>query len=231
VKKVSILIVEDDATLRAELSDFLEARGYQVAAAAEVASARQLLAREKPDLCLTDIMLPGASGKVLCRELAEHSDCGVIMMSSLSDDDTIVTLLDMGADDYLVKPFGFAEALARIRAVLRRRAIAHPAVKSGDIAIGAWVFEMQAKRLTGEGGLVRPLTQSEAAVLRFLALSPGTAFSREDLLAVSRTRQHGGSDDRSVDALIKRLRKKLEADPAAPLHITTVWGKGYRFEP
>lgn len=231
MKKVSLLIVEDDTDLRTALAGYLDERGYHVTAAAEVSAARQVLAQVKPDLVLLDIMLPGASGKVLCRELAEGSTCGVIMMSSLSDEDTIITLLEMGADDYLVKPFGFAEALARIRAVLRRRDRAQPAVQGVQITIGSWVFDTQNRRLTGAGGLVRPLTQSEAAVLRFLALSPGTAFSREDLLAVSRTRQHGGKDDRSVDALMTRLRKKLEQDPATPRHVTTVWGKGYRFEP
>jgi DNA-binding response OmpR family regulator len=226
------MIVDDDEALGAELEAFLRDSGFEVHRRTDVPGARRAFGEIRPDLCIVDIVMPGTSGKVYCRELAEGSDAGVIMVSSLSDNETVVSLLGIGADDYIIKPFQFAEMLARIHAVLRRRRRhAGPAAAGGKARIGPWEFDPAERRLRDGAGRTVALTPSEIELLRFLCASPGIVFSREDLLAVSRTRQHAGGEDRSVDNLVKRLRRKLEPDPENPAHIVTVWGKGYRFDP
>jgi len=231
--QAAILIVEDDADLSRALAGFLEEQGYAVTSAADVPQGRAALRASSADLCLVDIVMPGPSGRVFCREVVEQSDRPVIMMSSLSDSDTVIALLELGADDYIVKPFEMGEMLARIRAVLRRNAKAAAQAgpqASAGMRFGPWGFEPGERRLRHADGFSVKLTPSETGILRFMLASPGTVFSREDLLAVSRTRQHGGADDRAIDNLMKRLRKKVEADTSAPRHLVTVWGKGYRFD-
>ena len=226
----SILIVEDDHDLASGIADFLSEQSYVPIIAGDVPKARALLRETLPDLCLVDIMMPGPSGRVFCREVVEQSDQMVIMMSSLSDSETVIALLELGADDYIVKPFEMGEMLARIRAVLSRKPQATPPAAQ-DLRFGPWLFEPQERRLRHADGFSVTLPPSETEVLRFMHASPGTIFTREDLLAVSRTRQHGGADDRAIDNLMKRLRKKVEADTSAPKHLVTVWGKGYRLDP
>lgn len=226
----SILIVDDDHTLGEELGKALAGAGYIPHRCMSVPEARQVWDKTKFDLCFVDIVMPGPSGRVFCREVRERSDAAIIMMSSLSDQDTIIALLDIGADDYIVKPFTFPEMLARTRAVLRRRQNHTQQYTASTIRIGNWIFDLQLRRLSSIEGFTVPLTQSEATVLRFFAQSPGVVFSREDILAVARTRQHAGKDDRSVDTLIKRLRRKIEIEPSNPTHILTEWGKGYTFQ-
>lgn len=227
---VSVLIVDDDVDLSGDLAAHLRNTGFEVRIEPNVPAGRRALAEATPDICLVDIVMPGPSGKVFCREVVDRSDCGVIMMSSLNDSDTIIALLEIGADDYIVKPFRFGEMVARVRAVLRRRGPTRDR-SAPENRIGPWVFDPQDRRMRHDDGFAITLTPSETEVLRFLSASPGTVFGREDLLAVSRTRQHGGADDRAVDNLIKRMRKKIEVDPAAPRHVVTVWGKGYRLDP
>jgi len=226
-----VLIVDDDTTLITELQTFLVSEGYAVSSATNVPDARVLLAVDDPDLCLVDIVMPGTSGKVFCREVVERTETAAIMMSSLSDEDTIVSMLEIGADDYLVKPFGMREMLARIRAVHRRHANAPRVPQQREVAVGEWRFDSVMRKLTAPDGFVRSLTPGESELLRFFVVCPGTVFRREDLLAVSRTRQHAGSVDRSDENLVKRLRKKVEPDPAEHRQVVTVWGKGYRFDP
>ncbi len=226
----SILIVDDDHILGEELETALASTGYTIQRCTNVPEARQLWNKTKVDLCLVDIVMPGPSGKVFCREISERTDAAIIMMSSLSDQDTIIALLDIGADDYIVKPFTFPEMMARVRAVLRRRTDRIKPHSVSTMQIGVWTFDLQLRRICNIDGLTVPLTQSEATVLRFLAQSPGVVFSREDILAVARTRQHAGKDDRAVDTLIKRLRRKIEVDPSNPTYILTEWGKGYTFQ-
>ncbi|MCF6433517.1 response regulator transcription factor [Leisingera sp. MMG026] len=225
----SILIVDDDVEIVSELDKALTTAGYSTRHTTNVPEARRAWSDAPTDLCLVDIVMPGLSGRVFCSEISERSDAGVIMMSSLSDEETIIALLDLGADDYLIKPFSTSELLARIRAVMRRKGKQTNRVASRDVQIGEWAFDPQLRRLSRTDGVAVPLTQSEASVLWFLSRSPGIVFSREDLLAVASRRQHSGKDDRAVDALIKRLRRKLEPDPTHPTHILTEWGKGYAF--
>lgn len=228
-----ILVVDDDTALAADVAAHLRGLGHAVAEAANVAEARQLRETGQPALCLVDILMPGTSGRVFCAELAERSTAGIIMMSSLSDTDTITALLEIGADDYIVKPFRMEEMAARVRAVLRRRGGGRAPAPGGAEAevarLGAWGFEPAARRLVSDSGESVALTPSEISLLRFLVANPGVVFSREDILAVSRTRQHGGASDRSVDNLVKRLRRKLGQDRDGPQSIETVWGKGFRY--
>ena len=215
--QAAILIVDDDADLANALACTLRAQDFAVTVAGDVPQGRAALRAADPDLCLVDIVMPGPSGRVFCREVVEQSDRPVIMMSSLSDSETVIALLELGADDYIVKPFEMGEMLARIRAVLRRQAKASARPKDG-LRFGPWGFEPNERRLRHAEGFSVALTSSE------------TVFAREDLLAVSRTRQHSGADDRAIDNLMKRLRKKVEADTGAPRHLVTVWGKGYRLD-
>lgn len=231
--RATLLVVDDDVELGVAVEEHLAAQGYAVHRATEAAGGRRLVAEHAPDLCLLDIVMPGTSGKVLCREIAERTSASVIMMSSLSGAETIAALLELGADDYVVKPFEMIEIAARVRAVLRRRARERPAPVPGEAGarIGGWTFDPAERRLMAGDGRSVALTPGEVGVLRFLCANPGVTFGRDDLLAVSRARQHGGASDRAIDNLVKRLRRKLEPDPDAPRHLMTVWGQGYRLDP
>lgn len=204
-------------------------RGYRVDYVPNVPAARGMIAQQPYDLYLLDLVMPGTSGKVLCREIAAHSRAGIIMVSSVADDAERIALLELGADDYIVKPFNELELLARTRALLRRSSGDRP---GGRLTrFGPWSFVSDERHLQHADGRVISLTPSEANVMRHFLANPNLMCSREDLLAIARVRQHGGSGDRSVDALIRRLRAKVEADATAPRHIETVWGQGYIFRP
>ncbi|MFY0681508.1 MAG: response regulator transcription factor [Thalassovita sp.] len=224
-KHTNLLLVDDDHDLVEDLALFLQSQNHKVTLCYDVPSARLALEKAPFDICVVDIVMPGPSGQVFCREIADASDAGIIMMSSLAASETVISLLELGADDYIVKPFKFPELLARIRAVARRRSSSHRIEKI--TRIGPWTLELAERRLRHDDQFSVALTPSEVEVLQLLTASPGTVFSRADLLAASRTRHHSGADDRAVDNLIKRLRRKIEEDAANPRHIQTVWGKGY----
>ncbi|MEO0477670.1 MAG: response regulator transcription factor [Planctomycetota bacterium] len=225
-----ILSVDDDEDLSKTLQSYLQDRGYLVDRASDVPTARQLIKAAPYDLYLLDIVMPGTSGKVLCRELATQTRAGIIMVSSISDDAERIALLELGADDYIVKPFNELELLARVRSVLRRSERTRPGPRPTP-RFGPWELAEGERHLQHDDDRLITLTASEAQVLRFFLANPNVLCSREDILAVARLRQHGGSNDRSVDTLIRRLRKKVEADPGNPRHIETVWGQGYIFRP
>lgn len=227
-KTASILVVDDEQHYLETTSGFLVDDGYQVSTASNVAEARKEIAATRFDLFVLDIVMPGTTGKVLCREIRSSSTAGIIMVSSLSDDDERVGLLEMGADDYIVKPYVGRELLARVRAVIRRLETSTRQFESGA-KFGDWQFLEGDRRIRHEDGRVVTLTNSEAELMRFFVANPNVACSREDILAISRMRQHGGYGDRSVDALIVRLRKKIEDDPKNPKLIETAWGRGYTF--
>lgn len=227
--QTKILLVEDDDNLAEEIVSYLNGRNYLVTHVRDTRSGQSALRDDVPDLCLVDVVLPGTSGRVFCKELVEQSIAPVIIVSALSDSDNVIALLELGADDYMVKPFTLGEMHARIRAVLRRYAKDRTKAKAGT-KLGPWDFDAKERRLRHSTGFTVSLTTSETEILRFMLASPGTVFTRDDLLAVSRMRQHAGPDDRAIDNLINRLRKKVEEDSSAPRHITTVWGKGYRLD-
>ena len=222
-----LLIVEDDRTLAGEMARLLSARGYAVRIAEDAPQARAIGWLDI-DLVLLDLQLPGVNGRVLCREIADTSSAGIIVVSSYGELVSRVSLLEIGADDFIAKPFEVAELVARIRAVLRRRATANPLANVETF--GPWRFTENGRQLLHEDGRMVALTPSEAKVLRHLVDNPGLVFSREELLAISRARQHAGAGDRSVDNLIKRLRRKLEPAADQPGFIQSVRGQGYVFQ-
>ncbi|XWN33338.1 MAG: response regulator [Devosia sp.] len=225
-----VLLVDDDVDGTEQISQFLQSRGFTVDKAPDVPTARRLIAEQDYDFFVLDIVMPGTSGKVLCREIATHSDAAIIMASSLSDDAERISLLEIGADDYIVKPYNPLELLARIRAVMRRRH-ANPKGAARLSRFGPWELVEDERHLRHDDGRIVTLTSSEAEVIRHFAANPGVLLSREDLLAVARVRQHGGAGDRSIDALIRRLRTKVEENPSDPTLIQTVWGQGYVLRP
>ncbi len=225
-----ILICDDDIEFAQGVCAFLTDKGYKIEHAQDVPAARLMMADETYSLFLLDLVMPGTSGKVLCHEIASRIDAGIIMISSIDDDAERISLLELGADDYIIKPFNELELLARVRAVLRRRAGGTQG-KSRVTRFGEWELVENERHLKSEDGRLITLTSSEVRVMRFFAENPDVLCTREDLLAVARTRQHGGAGDRSVDALIKRLRSKIENDPSNPEYIRTVWGQGYIFRP
>lgn len=226
--KPRILIVEDDDELGAQVQEFMTPRGFHVERANGVGPARKLISLKPYDLYLLDIVMPGISGKVLCREIAETSHSGIIMISSISDDAERIALLELGADDYIVKPFNMLELLARIHAFFRRSQRSN----TGNLRqtqFGPWRFVNDERHLQNDDGRLVTLTSSEAQLMRYFLSNPDLVCSREDILAIARVRQHAGPGDRSVDTLIRRLRMKIEPNPTEPKYIETVWGQGYAF--
>ena len=218
-----LLVVDDDCQFLDTVTQVLEASSYHVTTARNAKEARDA-AQEDIDLYLLDLLMPGTGGKVLLQEITERSQAGVIVVTHVDDDAERVALLEMGADDYIVKPFNERELVARVRACLRR-------VQSGKQhpvrRFGPWTLGDADRRLVHDDGQVVTLTPSEARVMHLFAANPDMVFSREEILAVSRLRQHAGRTDRSVDNFIRRLRQKIEPDPSVPVFIETCWGRGY----
>lgn len=226
-EKRRILVVDDDVDFVTDIVTNLESRGYSVRSAGSVAEARLLLSKFTDELVLLDLLLPGTNGRVLCCEIAENTQAGIIVVSAVDSDSERIALLDFGADDYIVKPFNMLELQARIRAYFRR---SKKQPLGSSPKFGPWRLCENDRHLLHDDGRLVTLTPSEALVMRLFAANPGIVFDRQDLLAVSRIRQHVGRNDRSIDNLIRRLRIKIEADPADPFHLKTVWGRGYVFD-
>jgi two-component system, OmpR family, phosphate regulon response regulator OmpR len=231
--KTRILVVDDDLRMRDLLVRYLGGEGYEVKAAADAAAMDKLLARERYDLVVLDLMLPGEDGLAICRRLrAQGSAPAIIMLTAKGDDVDRIVGLEMGADDYLPKPFNPRELLARINAVLRRRAPAGPPgapAEGGMFEFGGFSLNLSTRTLTRAGKAV-PLTTGEFSVLKVLAQHPRQPLSRDKLMELARGREYEVFD-RSIDVQISRLRKIVEDDPAHPKHIQTVWGFGYVFVP
>ena len=219
-----ILAVEDDERIRSAVKLALEDEGWTVDEAGSGEEAIDLFARSAPDVVLIDIMLPGIDGFELCRSLRRNSDVPIVMVTARNDTHDVVAGLEAGADDYLTKPFAPKELSARIRALLRRiRPISlnHAKLTFGDLEI-----------VPDEGKVTRAgeelhLTKTEFRLLCELAQNPGRVFSRESLLDKVWGYDYFG-DGRLVDVHVRRLRTKVEADPANPRHVVTVRGLGYR---
>jgi two-component system phosphate regulon response regulator OmpR len=231
--KTRILVVDDDLRMRDLLVRYLGGEGYEVKAAADAAAMDKLLARERYDLLVLDLMLPGEDGLAVCRRLrAQGAAPAIIMLTAKGDDVDRIVGLEMGADDYLPKPFNPRELLARINAVLRRKAPAGPPgapAEGGTFQFGEFSLNLSTRTLTRAGKAV-PLTTGEFSVLKVLAQHPRQPLSRDKLMELARGREYEVFD-RSIDVQISRLRKIVEDDPAHPKHIQTVWGFGYVFVP
>ncbi len=227
-----ILVVDDDADLRQMVADYLGGYDLRVTGAPDGSAMRDAMAREVVDLVLLDLKLPSEDGMTLARELRETSNIPIIILTGRKDDVDRIMGLELGADDYLTKPFNLRELLARIRAILRRTQ-AHPAMAGEGRApqafrFGAWELDLRSRRLTSNDGERVELTHAEFALLAAFLGAPERILSREQLLELSR-----GNDenvfDRSIDVQILRLRRKIESDPSRPKLIRTERGAGYFF--
>jgi len=231
--KTRILIVDDDLRMRDLLVRYLGGEGYEVKAAADAAAMDKLLARERYDLVVLDLMLPGEDGLAVCRRLRAQNDApAIVMLTAKGDDVDRIVGLEMGADDYLPKPFNPRELLARINAVLRRKTPAGPPgapAEGGTFQFGEFSLSLSTRALT-RGGKAQPLTTGEFSVLQVLVRHPRQPLSRDKLMELARGREYEVFD-RSIDVQISRLRKIVEDDPSHPKHIQTVWGFGYVFVP
>jgi len=228
MKKTRILIVDDELSILKYLRANLEAEGYEVLVAMDGAQALQTLEAELPDLVVLDIMMPEMDGLEVCRRLREWSQLPVIMLSARADESDKVQCLDLGADDYITKPFGKDEFIARVRAVMRRAEAASPAptipsLKSGDLEIN-----FSKRKVTVKGKEVA-LTLTEFALLQELALNAGKVLTYTHLLQKVWGRDYA-EEREYLHVFVSRLRAKLESDPKKPRYITTVSGVGYRFK-
>jgi two-component system OmpR family response regulator len=227
-----ILIVDDHREIRDLVARALNKEGFRVSAAADGRAMRKTLADSRIDLILLDLMLPGEDGLSLCRALRAESNVPVIMLTAKGDEVDRVIGLEMGADDYLPKPFGSRELIARIKAVLRRSR--EPAADSSRRAkryrFDRWALDTGSRELVRADGVTVPLSTGEYDLLIVLVERPQRVLSREQLLDLARGRAASGLD-RSIDTQVSRLRKKLELDPGDPKIIKTVWGGGYTFTP
>ncbi len=223
-----ILIVDDHREIRELVSRVLSKEGFRVSAAADGRAMRKVLADARIDLILLDLMLPGEDGLSLCRALRAESDIPIIMLTAKGDEVDRVIGLEMGADDYLPKPFGSRELVARIRAVLRRgRSAPSEAVqRSSRYRFDQWVLDVGARELIRGDGVTVSLSTGEYDLLLALLEHPQRVLSRDQLLDLARGRS-ASAFDRSIDTQVSRLRKKIEADPGDPKIIKTVWGGGY----
>jgi two-component system, OmpR family, response regulator ResD len=225
----SVLVVDDEPTIAEVVSRYLERAGYRTRVAADGAQALELVARQRPDLIVLDLMLPGIDGLEVMRRLRqpERERIGLILLTAKGEESDRVIGLRLGADDYVVKPFSPAELVARVDAVLRRVDTA-PA-QAAALELSDMTIDPAGRQVYVRGEEV-VLTQREFDVLLFLARHPGQAFSRNQLMdAIWQYSFY--TDTSTVTVHIRRLRAKIESDPGEPRHIQTVWGVGYRFAP
>jgi two-component system OmpR family response regulator len=228
-----ILIVDDHREMRELVSRALVKDGFRVSSVGDGKAMRRALADARIDLVLLDLMLPGEDGLSLCRALRAKSDIPIIMLTAKGDEVDRVVGLELGADDYVPKPFGSRELIARIRAVLRRnRERMAPAAqdKPKRYKFDRWTFDADRRELLADDAVATPLSTGEFDLLLVLVEHPQRTLSRDQLLDLARGRA-ANAFDRSMDTQVSRLRKKIERDPASPQIIKTVWGGGYIFVP
>jgi len=234
-----VLVVDDDSTVADVVRRYLERDGYAVQLAGDGETALRLAAEQRPDLVVLDLMLPGIDGLEVCRRLRASSDVPVVMLTALGEESDRVVGLQLGADDYVTKPFSPRELALRVASVLRRarggggaaehgldaaaHAAAHAVLRDGDLEVDV------AARRAMRRGVELALTGRELDLLVFLLRNPGQAFDRASLL--ERVWGWTFGDHSTVTVHVRRLREKIEDDPAAPRRIATVWGVGYRYDP
>jgi DNA-binding response OmpR family regulator len=224
-----VLIVEDDPNVAEVVSRYLAREGYDVDAVADGAEGLRRALADPPDLVVLDLMLPSLSGLDVCRRLRAAAPVPVIMLTARGEEADRIAGLELGADDYLSKPFSPRELTARVKAVLRRAASPLPATaQPRELRAGDLEVDLVAHEVRRDGELVA-LTAKEFDLLAHLMRNPRRAFRREELLEDVWGFSYG--DTSTVTVHVRRLREKIEDDPSAPRHVTTVWGVGYRFEP
>ncbi len=226
-----VLVVEDEKSVRDPLVQYLSRNGCRTSQAKDAQDARRQLMGQVFDLVLLDIMMPGEDGFSLCRHIREAKDIPVILLTAKGEETDRIVGLEIGADDYVVKPFNPRELLARIKGIVRRTRATPSRQKlseSVDLAFGTWTLRTGERHLVSDDGVVVPLSSVEFTLLMVLIERPRMVLSREQLLDMTRGRS-AVLFDRSIDNQISRLRKKIEADPKNPAYIKTVWGGGYSF--
>lgn len=230
--RIHIAVVDDERDIRDTVGEYLELNGYRVTKADGGTALRQLVEHSEIDLAILDITMPGEDGLSLARFLREKSSAGIIMLTARDAVVERVVGIEMGADDYVTKPFDLRELLARVKAVLRRtrRSGGEAASESQRIVFGTHTLDLDAHKLFDAGGHEVAITAMEFDLLRTFAERPNRVLSREQLLDLAHNRD---SDpfDRSIDIRIARLRRKIEPDPKTPAVIKTVRGAGYLFVP
>ena len=222
----TILVVDDEPKIVQLARDYLEKSGFKVLTSGDGQQALAITRQERPDLIVLDLMLPGMDGLDVCRAIRRESDVPIIMLTARAEETDQLIGLELGADDYITKPFSPRALVARVRALLRRTQ--GNLLQQETIRIGDLELDLQRKQLNLKGEIIH-LTRSEFLLLETLAKHPGQPLSREQLLE----RLHGvvfDGVDRSVDSHIKNLRRKIEPDPADPIYIQTVYGFGYKFQ-
>jgi len=230
--KATLLIVDDEPDVREVLEEYFTAHGYATLGAEGAAAARVLAEKHAIDLAFIDIHMPGEDGLSLARHLRErYATIALIMLTSAADVVDRVVGLEVGADDYVAKPFDPRELVARVKSVLRRTAAAHRAeIGAERVRVGRCVLDVPAHRLTDESGAEVAMSPLEFDLLKALAAHPNRPLSRERILNLGRQREWDPYD-RSVDLRVMRLRKKIEPDPEHPRFIRTVRNEGYVFVP
>ena len=230
IEGAKILVVDDDVAIGELLEQYLGGEGFSVASVLDGQGMDQFLVDQSADLIILDIMLPGEDGLSIARRLRKDYDTPILMLSARGDEVDRIVGLEVGADDYLPKPFNPRELLARVRAILRRN---HPVQEKAPIksvsTFGDFTLDLESQLLSRDGANV-PLTSGEFALLRVFTQHPNRVMSRDTLIDLLSGHNHSPYD-RSIDVRITRLRQKIEKDHKSPIYIQTVWGEGYRFSP
>ena len=221
-----ILIVDDDAELAHMLREYLEGHNFQASVASHAGEMADIIAKQRPDLILLDMMLPGEDGLSIARRLA--STLPIVMMSARAGEADRIAGIELGAQDFVSKPFSPRELLARIRGVLRRQTM--PDDANSQRAFGAFQLDLARRVLLCNGALI-PLSAAEFSLLRVLVTAPFRVLTRDDLLGLAQKLGEHLPFDRSIDARVVRLRRKIEPDPSHPRYLRTVRGLGYLFSP
>jgi two-component system, OmpR family, response regulator len=224
-----ILVVDDDAEIRSLLGDYLRKNGYKATAVADGKAMWTALSRGKVDLVVLDLMLPGEDGLSLCRKLRAESDTPVVMLTARGEEMDRIVGLEMGADDYLAKPFSPRELLARIKSVLRRTRSLPANLRADDaraLRFAGWKLDVVARNLVSADGVVAPLSGAEFQLLRIFLGHPNRVLTRDQLTVLAKGHE-AEPFDRSIDLQVSRLRHRLGDDPAEPRIIKTVRGYGY----
>lgn len=223
-----ILVVDDEPMVREVVVAYLEREGFRVNEAASGSAALEHIQQSRPDLVVLDVMLPEIDGFSVLTELRKHDDIPVILLTARTEEPDRVLGLELGADDYVVKPFSPRELVARVRSVLRRSGLV--AVDPKVLEFDGLVIDEQARDVSRDGQTIE-MTPKEFDLIAFLARSPRQVFSRGQLLEQVWDSSADWQDPSTVTVHVRRLRRKIEDDPENPRWITTVWGVGYRFEP